>query len=257
MTPYYEDRFVCLYHGDCLEVMADLAPSWEGFDLVFTSPPYNLGGKSNGNLRASRPRSETRWGKVAIAEGYGAHGDDLPWPAYVAWQQDVLRACWALIADDGAIFYNHKPLIRDKELRLPLECNPGLPLRQIVTWDRSSGFNFNLGHYCPISEWILVLAKRDWHLKNWHASKSTDIWRVDFEQHTPHPAPFPVALPAKAIETTGARRVFDPFAGWATTLLAAKMAGAQAVGIEIEERFCEMAATRLSQETLPLFEGVA
>lgn len=253
VTPYYERDGITLYHGSCDDILPLLEPG--SVDLVFTSPPYNLGGASNSSLKASRPRKHSRWGypTAPLSDGYGVHADDLPWPEYVAWQQSVLTECWRLLSETGAIYYNHKPVIRDKELRLPLECNPGLPLRQIITWDRSSGFNFSLTHYCPVSEWILVLAKREWGLKDWHASKATDVWRIDFEQGTPHPAPFPPALPGKAIETTGARRVLDPFSGWGTTLLAAKLAGVQAIGIESEERFCAMAARRLSQGTLPLF----
>lgn len=256
-TPYYARDGIRLFHGSCDDILP-LLPE-QSVDLVFTSPPYNLGGKSNHSLRASRHRKQSRWGnpRIALGEGYGAHDDDMLWPEYVVWQQSVLLSCWRVLSDDGAIYYNHKPVIREKVVRLPLDCNPGLPLRQIITWDRGSGFNFNTSHYCPVTEWILVLAKDGFALRDQRASKATDLWHIDFEQNTPHPAPFPLPLPAKAIETTGKRRVLDPYAGWGTTLLAAKMAGVEAVGIEIEERFCEMTATRLSQETLPLFGAVA
>ena len=253
MTPYYEDRFVTLYHGDCLDVMPHLG-TMEGFDLVFTSPPYNLGGRSNHDLRSSRPRESKRYVPSELADGYGMCADDLPWIDYVHWQKRVLLACWDLLGDDGAIFYNHKPILRDRGARLPTDCLPNVPVRQVVIWDRGSGFNFERSHYCPRLEWIVVMAKRGWNLRDRGASKATDYWRIDFEQGTPHPAPFPLALPAKAIETTGAERVLDPFCGSGTTLLAAKRAGASAVGIEIEERFCEMAAMRLSQDVLPLFD---
>jgi len=256
VRPYYQAGGVTLYHGDCLDVLPTLT---ERFDLVVTSPPYNLGGASNDSLRPSRRRSAKRWGnaRAPLRDGYGAHGDDLPWPDYVAWQRAVLSACWALLADDGAIFYNHKPLLRDRGLRLPLECNPGLPLRQIVTWDRGGGFNFELSHYCPVTEWVLVFARPGFDLRDRAASKATDLWRIVPDVNTPHPAPFPLAVPATAIETTGARSVLDPFAGSGTTLVAAKLAGATAVGIELEERFCEMAARRLDQGVLPLFGEAA
>ena len=256
-APYYERGGVTLYHGSCDDILPQLVPG--SIDLVFTSPPYNLGGKTNSDLRKSRPRRESRWGypSAPLADGYGVHGDAMPRPEYVAWQRRVLAACWALLSDAGAIYYNHKPLIRDKKLVLPLECNPDLPLRQIVLWDRGGGFNFATSHYCPTVEWILVIAKPEFALRDQSASKAGDLWRVDPEQGTPHPAPFPLKLPLKAIGTTSAQTILDPFAGWGTTLLAAKLHGRRAVGIEIEERFCEMAADRLSQETLPLFGEVA
>jgi DNA modification methylase len=54
----------------------------------------------------------------------------------------------------------------------------------------------------------------------------------------------------RAIETSGARSVLDPFAGTGTTLYAAKVAGIRAVGVERDERYCEIAARRLAQDTL-------
>jgi hypothetical protein len=152
----------------------------------------------------------------------------------------------------GATYYNHKPVMRGKTLGLPLELNPGLPLRQIVTWDRGSGINWSRAHYLPRVEWILVLARPTFAVVDQRAPTVSDLWAILPESGSPHPAPLPLALPARAIETTGARCVFDPSAASGTTLLAAKMAGATAIGVELEERFCEMAARRLSQDVLPL-----
>ena len=74
------------------------------------------------------------------------------------------------------------------------------------------------------------------------------------ETNTPHPAPFPLALAKRAVETTPAEVVLDPFCGSGTTLRAAKDLGRRAIGIEIEERYCEIAARRLQQSVLPLGE---
>ena len=69
-----------------------------------------------------------------------------------------------------------------------------------------------------------------------------------------HPAIFPVELASKAIQWWDGV-VLDPFMGSGTTLVAAKNLGRRAIGIEIEEKYCEIAARRLAQQTL--FGGTA
>ena len=77
------------------------------------------------------------------------------------------------------------------------------------------------------------------------------MWRLGIDHsRLGHPAPFPESLPRRALETTDAASVLDPFMGSGTTLRAAKSLGKRATGIDCEERYCEMAARRLSQEVL-------
>ncbi len=137
VEPYYSEAGIAIYHGDCGEVLPQLA----GFRLVFTSPPYNLHDSTFFNaVRTSKvnPRRSKMAGH-ALANGYGVHCDDMPYDQYVTWQQDILTRCWATLTDDGAIFYNHKPRPYDGQVRLPTDLNPGLPLRQVITWDRIQG----------------------------------------------------------------------------------------------------------------------
>ena len=86
---------------------------------------------------------------------------------------------------------------------------------------------------------------------------SRDWWLIEqvknVSKNFEHPCPVPVELVAKILAVTSEPvRVCDPFMGSGTTLVAAKAAGRRAVGIEIDERYCEIAAKRLSQETLGL-----
>lgn len=247
-SPYYADNLVTLYHGDC----AELLPSISGVDLVVTSPPYNLGSTQMagfGNYKAGQPRGGShKWhGVKPNGIDYGDHDDAMSVSEYVAWQRAVLTLLWETLTDVGAIFYNHKPRVQADSLWLPLEVNPGLPIRQIVMWARSGGMNFAPTHYVPTHEWIIVFAKSAWRLKSKAASGVGDVWRIHQESNNPHPAPFPLGLPARAIETTAPKLVLDPFAGSGTTLRAATNAGVRAIGIEKSERYCELAARRLDQ----------
>ena len=254
--PYYDDGLVTLYHGDCREIM----PTLEPVDLVFTSPPYNLGvnpGGTFGHWEDGGIRGgNTKWaGVVEAGIDYDGHADSMPPEEYREWQQDVLRACWDRLTDRGAIYYNHKPRVQASTAWLPLELNPGLPLRQIITWARAGGTNFAPTHYVPTYEWIMVFAKPAFRLKDRGASGIGDVWRVPQDNGNPHPASFPIGLPGRAIETTRPATVLDPFCGSGTTLRAAKDAGVRAVGVEANERYCAMAARRLAQGSL--FEDAA
>jgi site-specific DNA-methyltransferase (adenine-specific) len=265
VKPYYQHAGITIYHGDCREVMAQLPAT--SVDLVFTSPPYNLGTTTGGGFPNKRmghyPADATfgkkrggmgKWASAALAYGYGTHADAMPHEEYVEWQNQVLKDCWRLISDSGAIFYNHKPRVLGGVCVTPLDYNPGLPVRQIVIWARSGGINFSPAFYLPMHEWIVVFAKPDFRLKSKGASGVGDVWSITQEMNNNHPAPFPIELPLRALETADPRLVLDPFCGSGTTLRAAKDLGISAIGIEIEERYCEMAAKRLAQECLPLAE---
>lgn len=253
MKPYYDDDTVTIYHGDCLDVL----PSLPAADLIFTSPPYNLGVTTGGGFGHYRDGQDKggragKWGGSAATGGivYDDHDDHMASPEYEEWQRTVLSVCWAQLAPTGAIFYNHKPRVQAGTLWMPLALNPGLPVRQIIVWARAGGVNFAPTHYCPTHEWIVVFAKDGFRLKSRAASGLGDVWRVAQDNDNAHPAPFPLGLPGRAIESVAPRLVVDPFAGSGTTLRAAKDAGVRAIGVELSERYCEMAAQRLAQESL-------
>jgi site-specific DNA-methyltransferase (adenine-specific) len=252
VKPYYEDGSVTIYHGDCREVLASLVGL--SVDLVFTSPPYNMGRDHYANWSTARGLWKRAARPGGIAHGYGAHSDAMPQAIYEEWQRDVLRACWRILSPTGAIFYNHKPRVLDGSLWTPLVLNPDLPLRQILIWDRVIGMNFSRTHFLPMYEWIMVFARKEFRLTTRGASGHGDVWTVQ-PMPSEHPAPFPLALPTKALDATGATTVLDPFAGSGTTLRAAKDLSRKAIGIEIEERYCEIAAQRCAQEVFDFGEA--
>ena len=248
MTPYYDQDGITIYHARCEDVL----PTLTDVDLFFTSPPYNLGTTNGG---ASGMHAGSLAAK-SLAGGYATYDDTMPQDEYDAWQRMVVLMMWRSLSTQGAIFYNHKPRPQNGRMLLPTEYGAGLPLRQIITWDRETGMNFSRRFFLPKQEWIVVWAKNDWQLVHKTASQVGDVWRVRPEQADDHPAPFPVGLPARAIDATHPRLVVDPFMGSGTTLRAAKNAGRKAIGIELDERYCEGAARRLSQQTLD-FGGAA
>lgn len=255
MTVYYQDDLVTLYHGDCLDVL----PAIDGVDLVVTSPPYNLGVTSGGGFGhyrdGQRRGGQGKWGGTEC-DGirYTDHNDAMDFGEYTDWQRQCLQAMWNSLSESGAIFYNHKPRVQAKSVWTPLELNPGLPIRQIVIWARAGGVNFAPTHYVPTHEWIVLFAKPSWRLKTKAASGVGDVWRINQESNPLHPAPFPIGLPARAIETTGPSLVLDPFAGSGTTLRAATNAGVRSIGIEKSEQYCELIARRLDQMCLDFEE---
>ena len=232
-----------LYCGDCLEVMSEMSD--ECVDVTVTSPPYNMGLIPGGGGKGMyKPGAANKGGR--FRDGYGLHSDALPQGEYDDWQRKCLSEMWRL--SKQAVFYNHRPRVEHGTIRVPLSFNFGEALlRQIIIWDRGTGIDVNLRHYCTCQEWVMLFAKQSFSLKSHSASGSGDVWRLGMErQETGHPAPFPVALPETVIETTGAGVLFDPFMGSGTTGVACARRGKQFIGIELEPKFFDIACERIS-----------
>lgn len=228
-----------IYQGDCLKVMKQM-PS-RSVDLIVTSPPYNLGLKRRGGMK------NTLWPNAKLADGYRSYDDAMPQGDYVEWLGDVLNEGWRLLADDGAIFMNHKPRIQKGKLWTPLDLKHDLPVRQIVVWDRGSGMNFNRSFFTPSCEWIVIYAKPNFRFADGKLPR--DVWQIPPERQNDHPAPFPVELPLKAIEHTSAKVVLDPFVGSGTTGVAALRCGRKFIGIELDEQYAANAVARIDAES--------
>ena len=236
MTPYYQDKHCTIWHGDCREVLPGLGP----VDLVLTSPPYNLGAARwdmGGEGRTKR-------------EGVG-YSDAMTGAEYGEFQSAVLVALFNVTSASGSIFYNHKNRTKGGSLITPWNwiADTGWTWRQEVIWDRSATHNQEPSLFRPVDERIF------WGTSGKPALLSginhPSVLRMCPEGHSRHPAPFPIELPSLLIPLVGGT-ILDPFMGSGTTLRAAKDLGRQAIGIEIEERYCEIAARRLAQEVLPL-----
>lgn len=230
-----------LYEGDCMEVL----PTLPALDVTITSPPYNMGLVPGGNGRGMyRPGASNKAGR--FREGYGIHSDALPQDQYDAWQRECLRAFYA--ASRLGVFYNHRPRVEHGVLRVPLSFNYGVPLRQIIIWDRGTGIDVNKRHFCTRQEWIMVFAKPELRLIDHAASGRGDVWRLGMEHdETGHPAPFPVSLPETILRSVdGVSGVLDPFMGSGSTGIACARLGLAFVGIELEPRYFDIACERVA-----------
>lgn len=236
--PYYEDGRVTLYHADCRDVPWPIACERTS---VITDPPYGTG------LYASDRSVFT----AAMLEGWLSETDTAV--AVFGWPERLARLC----------------------------VEAGREPNEWVTWwptnARYRGFNLN-GLWREV-ECIAVFGKGSWGRLTQPAAVTTtpmpnrnkriqpsgrkdvrmgDVWRDESPNLNPnqrgrlHPNEKPVAVMERLIVvlSDAADVIYDPFAGSGTTLVAAAQLGRAAVGVEINEAYCEIIATRLSQQVI-------
>lgn len=234
--------------GDCREVLPTLGP----MDAVFTSPPYNLGtttGGGFGNYAPDAPMGKRggggRWKSAALRDGYASYSDNMSPADYADWQKEILGLCWALLPETGAIFYNHKPRVQAGSMVSPLDYNPDLPVRQIIIWARAGGMNFAPTHFMSTHEWVVLFAKPGFRLRDRAASGAGDVWYIPQHASPDHPAPFPLALPLRALRAITSEHVLDPFMGSGTVGVACAREGRRFTGIELDRGYFDIACRRI------------
>jgi DNA modification methylase len=216
MTPYYEQSGVTIYHGDCRDVLPSLSVG-----LILTDPPYGVAHKSNHGAT---------WAGSQIANDVDTTARD-----------DMLRLC----AGRPAVVFGSWKAPRP------------LGLRAVLIWDKgpASGMGDLAFPWKNSFEEIYILGDgwagpaRDEGVIRGHVMVT---WESMGRQH---PNQKPEGLMLYFLARHQATPVLDPFMGSGTTLVAAKRLGRLAIGIEIDERYCEIAARRLAQEALPLEMG--
>lgn len=214
LSPYYEQDGVTIYHGDAACVL----PHLEAVDLLLTDPPYGIG--------EARGKNKTRC-KLAISRDYGASDwDDAPVPRWLL-DQAIGNARWSIVFGGN---YYHLP---------PSKC--------WLVWDKENGAT-------DFADCELAWTNLDQAVR-----KLTYRWQgMLTEPGCPkearvHPTQKPEAVMRWALmQAPEARTVLDPFMGSGTTLVACKRLGRAAIGIERDERYCEIAAQRLAQGALAL-----
>ena len=246
-----------IHKGDCIDVMNQMPE--ESVHLIVTSPPYNIRNSTGGGMRNG---SGGMWENAALIKGYAdGNTDDMPYEEYVQWQRNCLTAMMRLLKDDGAIFYNHKWRMQDGLLQDRHDIVSGFPVRQVIIWQRSGGVNFNIKYFLPTYEVIYMICKPKFKLASKDPSRPKaacgigDIWKVTQDFKNKHPAPFPVEIPKRCIESTNTKIVLDPFMGSGSTAIAAKILGVDWIGIEISEEYCEMANSRIEAWVPDVVDG--
>lgn len=264
VTPYYDHDGVTIYHGDCREVVSAIQPG--SVSLVVTSPPYN---QMTGHTKPPSGMYKDSHAGAGFFRAWAERGysDDMNEQEYVVWQNTLFADLGAVCRDDASLFYNHQVRWRDGECLHPVQwfTPDGWRMRQEIIWNRGGGMMFNARMFVRFDERILWFVRGDTWKWNQSLVGLSTIWNVARQQQQQqqqgklHPVAFPVELPARCIAavTDPGDTVIDPFMGSGTTLVAAKSLGRRAVGIEIEERYCEVAAKRLSQAVMPLDAGRA
>ncbi len=233
----YQNKIMC---GDALTVLKTLPDNI--VDTGITSPPYNKG--------------ENKKGWLVKNVKYSDATDKLPEDLYQRVQINVLDEIYRITKLGGSFFYNHKIRWEKGELLHPMDWlrKTKWIVRQEIVWDRMIAANIRGWRFWQIDERIYWLYKPSGEnligkeLKPQHALL-TSIWRFSPERNNPHPAPFPLSLPVRAIYSVmdGKRGiVIDPYCGSGTTLVAAKILGQDFIGIEISEKYIKFAKDRLN-----------
>lgn len=225
MKPYYEDPWVTLYHGDCLE-LADL---WTCADVLVTDPPYGIDWSTHGggrDLRNWAPRQP----KDGIAND---HSTDA---------RDAALAAWG---DRPAVMFG-SPLVAPPESTI-----------QALVWKKPVDAGVVGARFVWRRDWeAIYLMGRPWPRVSPSRSSVIESPGGMERYRNGHPHVKPVDLLCVLLAECPPGAVADPFAGSGSTLVAAKALGRKAIGVELEERYCEIAARRLAQDVLD-FGGVA
>ena len=216
VTPYYTDDLVTIYHGDCREML----PGLDG-DALVTDPPYGIG-----------------WSRATWSDDPDAYPELMRW--LVSEGQRIGGWCFIFQAQlNVGRFHEWFP----EGWRIFAACKNFAQVRKTGLWNSWDPVVYwNSG---PNSGPNSVEVNRDYHVGN--------VAGV-FGTVAGHPSPRPLGTMRHlvAIAAPVGGTILDPFMGSGTTLVAAKSLGRRAIGIEIEERYCEVAAKRCAQEVLGL-----
>jgi DNA modification methylase len=220
-SPFYQDEFVTIYHGDCAEILPIIDP----VDLLLTDPPYgiNVAGKKDGKVGSGGKVKGSN--SYALSTSFGQSDWDKAIPS-----EQVFDLMGKISTTQIIFGGNYFPLP-------PSSC--------WLVWDKdNAGTDFA---DCELAWTNKKSAVRKFKWR-WNGMLQEDMRRKEIRQH---PTQKPLPLMKWCIgQVPDAKTILDPFMGSGTTLCAAKDLGLKAIGIEREKKYCEIAVQRLKQESL-------
>lgn len=230
--------------GDVLEQLSKIPDNT--FDVIVTSPPYNLLNSSGNGMKDGRGG---KWANAKLTEGYESHRDDMPREEYISWMREVISECFRVLKPTGALFFNHKYRVQNGLIEDHQEMLKGFNVRQIIIWRRNGGINFNPTYFLPTYEVVYLMPKTAKGKDSFRLKKGAnafgDVWDIGQEMNNEHPAPFPVELVERILSSCEGSMVLDPFTGSGTTQVAAKKLGWSSMGIDCSPEYVSMAVKRL------------
>ena len=249
--PYYQDDYVTLYNGDCREILPQIESG--SIDMVFTDPPYGHN-NNNGDLIHNREAALGKVKKVAIEEARPIANDgmdemksivDYALVEYARILKKDCCCCCCCCCGGGP-----RPTFAWVADRMDTK---GLSFFHAVVWDKGGlgmGWRYRRNY-----EFVMVSHRKGGKLK-WESKSSgldtANVVRINkiIPSKNDHPTPKPVELVKHflGLHAKSGDICLDSFAGGGTTLVACKEMNIKAIGIELEEKYCEIAARRLSQE---------
>lgn len=239
MKPYYEDERVTIYHGDSLDILPEL----DGVGAVVTDPPYSSGGA----FRGDRTRSVVAKYVSSTTAAYRPEfaGDTRDQRSFAAWCVLWLNAA-RRAAEPGAVLASFIDWRQLPTLTDAVQVG-GWTWRNLATWAKTNGRS-QKGRFSLGAEYVV-------YATNGPAPEGVgsppNVFACPTVIDRDHVAQKPLEVMRWIMQVIPAGAlVLDPFMGSGTTLRAALDQGCRAIGIEVDERYCELAATRLAQGAL-------
>jgi DNA modification methylase len=244
LTPYYEDSAVTIYHGNCLDVLPQLGQ----VDHVITDPPYArdvyLRARTGNEGPGSRYRPNYRNAAsslVKMAAGDIGSIDEAMVP--VAAEMGRLARRWVVVFSDAETTHRWKAELETSGLRYV----------RTGAWVKPDAMPQMGGDRPSVGFEPCTIAHAQGRMR-WNGGGRQALWTYGTARvnRPDHPCPKPEPLMSHLVRdfTDAGETILDPFMGSGTTLVAAKRLGRKAIGIELNEKYCEIAAKRCAQGSL-------